>query len=324
MKTKMLGILLLSVACVFANAHAGGDATASPQASAQMVPAAELKFGAVTGEPEGLSSQQVTDLKSGAVFKVYFDDASVDVAKRSVPVLAAFYREIAPLVAMRPDAVDWSSVLFARNADDLVLTRKVEETLWRVNVAADGELGPDGIKTLYVTIPHEQTHATQEDHGLMGLPRWFSEGQASWVESRIADRWKPELARDRREQLTAAVASAKQPLALGQWGGFQPKPEAILRQLTPEQRAQVEKDPTSLPPGPYTFTEADYTQDESNTLARYGGSLALFERIDQQAGREALQAWFKAVREAGPKMTNDKLTELALQHTKVDITADLK
>lgn len=322
MRAKILGITLVCAAFMFTNVHAGNAARSAPRVAAEPVPAEELRFDAIASEPEGLSSQQVTDLKSGAVFKVYFDEASAKVAKRSAPVLAAFYREIAALVAAKPDAVKWHAVLFARNADNLILTRKEGETLWRVDVGADGELDQAGIKRLYATIPHEQTHATQGNE--LGMLRWFTEGQASWAESQVTRQWNPELARMKREELAAAVKTSNQPLALGRWGGMSVKPEAIARQLTPEQRERQRKDPTWSPPGPFSFNDDDLVSDESNTEARYGGSLALFERIDRQAGREALLAWFEAVRGADSKLNNSKLAALALQYTRMDIAADLK
>lgn len=318
MKGIFAGIMLL-LSPAFANAFPG--AADRTQAIALPVPVRELDIAPVASEPEGLSSLAVTDRKSGAKFKVYFDAASSHVAKQSIPILAAFYREIAPLVAFEPAKVEWFPVLFARNAEALVLTRKPGETLWKIDVAADGRLSLGGVQTLYHVIPHEQVHGTQH----MGLPRWFSEGQATWAGLLITERWKPELAREIRAKRTAALESAKQPLALAKWGGFQPKLEAILRQLTPEQRAQYEKDPATVSlSGAFTFDENDYTQDESNTLARYGASLALFERIEKQAGREALLAWFKAVQQAGKQVSSKQLAALALQHTKVDIAADLK
>ena len=324
MKGIFVGVML-SLSPAFANAFP--SAVDRAEALAFPVPARELEIAPVASEPEGLSSLAVTDRKSDAKFKVYFDAASSQVAQQSIPILAAFYREIASLVVFEPAKVEWAPVLFARNAEVLVLTRKPGETLWKIDVAADGRLSPDGVKTLYQVIPHEQVHSTQHigHTNIVGLPRWFSEGQATWAGLLITQRWTPELARETRAKRTAAFASAKLPLALVKWGGFQPKLEAILRQLTPDQRAQYEKDPSTVSlSGAFTFEENDYTQDESNTLARYGASLALFDRIDKQAGREALLVWFKAVQQAGKQVTSEQLAALALQHTKIDIAAELK
>lgn len=327
MEARIATGLLLLVSSAFANVFAGMNDHVQAQTIAQAVPAQELEIAPVVREPEDLSSLTVTDRKSGSVFKVYFDNASSQVAKESIPALASFYREIATLVAVEPAKIEWDAVLFARNAEALMLTRKPGETLWKIDVAADGRLSQDGVKTLYQILPHEQVHSTQDiGHDLMiGLPRWFSEGQATWAGLQITQRWKPELAREERAKRAAALESAKQPLALAQWGGFRPKPEAILRQLTPEQRAQAVKDPASVSlSGSFTFNENDFAQDESNMLARYGASLALFERIDKEAGRDALLAWFKAIQQAGKQVNSEQLAALALQYTKVDIAADLK
>lgn len=310
---------LLLTAPVASNERDSTAVTASP------VAAAELAIGPVMHEAEGLSSLTTKDRDTGANFKVYFDNPSAKIARQSIPTLAAFYREVAELVMVNPADVHWGAVLFARNADALILTRKPGESVWKVNVEPDGSLGRSGIRTLFVTVPHEQTHATQHvGHDAIDLPRWFAEGQASWVELQVATRWKPALAKERRAQLASALASSKEPVALSQWGGFRPKPEAILRQLTPEQRKRFLEDPSSVKLlRTFHFNDDDFAQDESNTLARYGASLAVFERIDKQAGRKALMAWFQAIRQAKPPVNSDQLAALALEYVKIDIKADL-
>jgi hypothetical protein len=327
MATRVLVILALCIASCLAS---GAGAQVRPghgvAASAHAVPAEDLDIGPVTAEADRLSSRTVVDRGTGASFKVFFDPASEPAARGSIPVLAAFYRQVAELVAVDPAKVSWGSVLFARNAEDLLLTREEGLTLWRVDVAADGQPSEAGIKTLYQVVPHEQVHATQGlGHDPMGLARWFAEGQATWAGLQVTAQWRPDLARAERAHRAAALASAKQPLALAQWGGVHPKREAILRQLTPEQRAQFEKDPASVSlSGTFSFNEDDFEQDESNSLARYGASLAVFERIDAGAGRAAVLDWFRAVQEAGARVDSKRIAALASSATGIDITRDLQ
>lgn len=326
MRIRTIAGLIFVALFICQSASASSNDQSPDSATAVPVPEAQLKISPVSKEPDALSSLTVTDLKSKATFKVYFDNTSERIARQSVPTLAAFYRQVAALVVIDPADVDWHAVVFARNAESLILTRKPGESVWRVDVGGDGQLSTDGIKTLYITMPHEQTHATQNVwQDATGLPRWFDEGQASWVELQVVALWKPALAKEQREKLASALKDAKQPVALAQWGGVHPKPEAILRQLTPEQRAQFLKNPSSIQLSrAFAFKDGDFVSDESNTLARYGASLALFERIDKQAGRDALIAWFVAVQRAGKHISSKELATLSLEHTKIDITADLE
>ncbi|MBW8312630.1 MAG: hypothetical protein K0M64_11435 [Rhizobium sp.] len=98
------------------------------------------------------------------------------------------------------------------------------------------------------------------------------------------------------------------------------KPEAILRQLTPEQRRRMETDPSYSPPGPFSFTSEDLVSDESNTAARYAASLAILDEVEAQAGQEAMRAWIAEVaRLPNPKETED-IVRLAKEVAGVDIS----
>src|SRR5690606_41561655 len=50
----------------------------------------------------------------------------------ALPILAGFYRNIADLVAVDPATVPWADVLFARDADDLLIDRKEGRVIWRI------------------------------------------------------------------------------------------------------------------------------------------------------------------------------------------------
>lgn len=307
--------LLLSVLLAVVPPAMAGAARGEP------VPAAELRVGAPAAESDGLSSLRVEDAVAGNTFDVLFDGASEQAARDAIPVLAAYYRQLAGLLALDPRDIRWSGVLFARNADGLVLERQADRVIWRVDVAADGRPSAAGRQMLGRTLPHEQVHATQKTSGHDG-PRWFDEGQAEWAGLQVVAAWDPAAAAEMRAQRQEALAKAGPAVALSRWGGIQPRPEAILRQLTPAQREQFLKDPASVP-GPFHFQPGDLVSDESNMEARYAASLALFDDIERRAGRDALQAWFRAVREAGAA-DGGTIAGLARQATGIDVAEALR
>lgn len=280
--------------------------------------AGELEVSSPIQERQGLKSFAVTDRVAGAKFKVYFDAASASAAKDSIPILASMYRDLSNFADISPDKVKWDDVLFARNSDGLVVANKP----WDMDVDADGRLSEEGTRSLYVTIPHEQTHATQDR--IQKIPRWYAEGQATWVGILATEKRAPESARAERDRLTAALKESTTPVALHSWGGLIVKKEAFIRQMTPEQRIKFEKDSILPLGGHWKFGPDDMISDESNTTARYAAAFKIFERIERESDRKALQAWFKAVREAKTPITNDVLVSLAMTHTKVDISNDIK
>lgn len=282
------------------------------------ITAGELDISSPILEHQGLKSFAVTDIVTGAKFKVYFDAASEIAAKEAIPILASMYRDVAQLLDLPADQIKWFDVMLARNSHKLVVANKP----WDIDVDAKGRLNSRGLDALYKTIPHEQVHSTQS--GIAKIPRWYTEGQATWVEIRVAEKWAPELALAARKRQAEALAESKTPLALNSWGGIVVKKEAILRQITPEQRAKFEKD--SIPPsgGHFFFRPEDTISDESNSTARYAASFGIFALIEKKAGLDALQAWFKAVRETEAPITNDALVASAKTHTKIDISDDIK
>lgn len=310
---------------------AASSVCADPQTGPNFVSGGDGRANRVSGTSEDLdispSAQERQSLKSfsiagrdsGARFKVYFDAASEKAAKHSIPAIAWIYTEVSRLTGVPADKIKWDDVLFARNSDALVVANKP----WDIDVGADGQLSEKGIQALYRTIPHEQTHTTQD--GLEKIPRWYSEGQATWVQIRFAESWAPKLARTERSKLMMALKDAQTPVSLHSWGGVVVKKEAFLRQMTPEQKEKFEKD-SILPSGGghWKFGPEDMISDESNSTARYAASFKIFERIEKEAGLDALQAWFKAVREAKTPLTNDLLMSLAKTHTKIDISNDIK
>lgn len=111
----------------------------------------------------------------------------------------------------------------------------------------------------------------------------------------VTKRWNSQLAGSMREEYKNERTKVSIPLNLTGWGGKIVKRDAILRQVTPEVRESMEKDPTFVPPGPFNFQPSDVISDESNTIARYDAARELFEQLDKRAGRKSLQNWLKGV-----------------------------
>ena len=262
------------------------------------------------------------DFSNGAVFVVYYDAVSKRSAEESIPTLAAFYREIATITAVDAGKVNWFSVVFT-TTEKYVPPRSGSEVRWKVLVNETGKLGIQGVKDLFETIPHEQTHSVELTF-IPSSPRWFSEGLATWVGLMVTEQWNPQLARSMREQYKNERAKLTAPLNLSGWGGVIVKREAILRQVTPEVRARMEKDPTFMPPGPFSFQEGDAISDESNTIARYDGARELFDELDKRAGRKRLRSWLKSVWELGAALNTNEITFQIREQLNVKIMESLR
>jgi hypothetical protein len=197
------------------------------------------------------------------------------------------------------------------------------EERWAVTVSETGRLSTQGIKDLYQTIPHEQTHRVEKTF-VPTSPRWFTEGLATWVGLLITERSNPELAGHTLAEFERERKKVNAPLNLTRWGGLIVKKEAILRQVTPEVRERMEKDPTFSPPGPFNFVKDDFINDESNTLARYTASRELFDELDKRAGRKRLQNWLRSIWENGAAINTKDATAQISKQLNIDITERLK
>ena len=251
----------------------------------------QLKVVSIRGTLGSLPVLRVVDVRSGMVFRVYHDSASAGTARASVQDLADMYGHIASLVAFDPGAVDWAAVVFSRDsaARGPSFSREVR---WLIRTDSMGRLTAEGEQMLYVVLPHEQVHAVHSTYGL-GLPRWFAEGQATWAGLAVSDRIRPRFAAARRAEHTANRGTGE--VGLSSWGSVQPKREAILRQVTPDERTRMQSDPGYAPAGPFTFGPGDFLSDESGMPARYAAALAVFDDLARTPGEERLRAWFRAI-----------------------------
>jgi hypothetical protein len=260
-----------------------------------------------------------TEIKDhGLSFVVYSGQGDISTVKNNSGLLSIVYRSLASSIGVEPGTVKWSEIVFTRDENYVPPRDKEAVVRWSVPLSKTGVLESIGREQLFSTIPHEQVHAIQSPFG--EIPRWFSEGMAEWAGLKATKLVAPDLYVKRKEQLGAAMKSATTPLALKSWGGVKPKPEAILRQLTPEQKRRMASDPGYFPPGPFTFGPDDFISDESNTLARYAASLQVFEGVEQASSIEGMRAWFQSVRSLpSPKKTSD-IVRLAKETTGVDIS----
>ena len=268
---------------------------------------------------EQLTATEIKDRELS--FLVYSKPSDVLIVKNNSAPLILAYRSLAGSIGVDPSSVKWSEVVLTRDENYTPPRDKEEVVRWPVPLTSTGMLESLGREQLFSTIPHEQVHAIQKVFG--ELPRWFSEGMAEWAGLRATKLVAPTLYEKRKKQLDAALELSTTPAALKSWGSVKPKPEAILRQLTPEQKQRMASEPGYFPPGPFTFGPDDFISDESNTLARYAASLRVFEEIERSSSLEAMQTWFDAIRDLpSPKQTSD-IVRLAKDATGVDISGTI-
>ena len=268
---------------------------------------------------EQLTATEIKDRE--LAFLVYSEPSDVLIVKNNSAPLILAYRSLAGSIGVDPSSVKWSEVVLTRDENYTPPRDKEEVVRWPVPLTSTGMLESLGREQLFSTIPHEQVHAIQKVFG--ELPRWFSEGMAEWAGLRATKLVAPTLYEKRKKQLDAALELSTTPAALKSWGSVKPKPEAIIRQLTPEQKQRMASEPGYFPPGPFTFGPDDFISDESNTLARYAASLRVFEEIERSSSLEAMQTWFDAIRDLpSPKQTSD-IVRLAKDATGVDISGTI-
>jgi hypothetical protein len=304
----------------------GGSALASvpqPALPADISRFAErLIVAKVRSTPNDLPAYQLVDRASGAVLRVYYAPATQRLAEEHLAYLGWMITEVARRAEAEPGAVIWDEVVFT--ADPAYAPpRAGGQPRWSVLASAEGRLTDEGLQMLFQTLPHEQVHAVQRAYHAR-LPRWFSEGQASWIEQQVSRQIQPDLAAQGRQMLMDALRAATPPVNLSGWGSVIVRQEALLRQLSDEDRARLEADPAFSPSGPFTFGPDDYVSDESNTGARYGAALALFEELERQAGAQAMAAWHRAIWADEQAADTARIIELAKEHLEQDIEPRLR
>lgn len=248
--------------------------------------------------PGDLPAIRVISTSTGAHMLVYYDAISEPAARARAACfgaqLALLEREVGD---DRRDA-EWDSVVFT-TADDYAPPRGDNVvTRWVILTTEQGQLSEAAERLILSTMPHEQMHEYQTRAGAK-LPRWFSEGHATWVGLKVLAQLDPSRAVVERLKRENDLAASTQSLMLGEWGGLQPKPEAILRQLSPEDRIRFLNDPTFKAQGAFTFGPDDMIGDESNSLARYGAAWKIFLGLEERHGAVAVHAWVSEMTQTG-------------------------
>lgn len=281
--------------------HAGAPAPSAPAlpalqaaCSADARPDAALPNVQVRAMPAAADDLPYIEAQSRATnarVRIYHDPDLADAAASKAACFMGMLDLLPPLVPEARAQRTWSPMVITRRAN-YIPPKRDGELRW-VNEFDAGGWSPRAIDFLVSVMPHEETHLVQGDRR-RDLPRWFEEGHADWVGLQVSAMVSPGSARSKREQRARDFRSLA--IAhLGAWGGLQVKPEAVERQLSPEDRARRAQDPSYNPPGPFRFTREDLVEDNGNEAGRYGAALALFEGLEARHGRPAVQAWASAV-----------------------------
>lgn len=228
--------------------------------------------------------------RSGAWMNVYFDDEAQQIASARATCLggqiALLEREMGDT---RADA-HWDDVVFTSQRAYAPPRGQGVATRWLVHTPDGGAISAEAQTMISLTLPHEQAHSYQSHAGAR-LPRWFSEGHATWAGLKVTAMIDPEIAATDGSKHEDELAAGSRPLALGEWGSVRPKREAILRQLTPEDRRRAEVDPSFMPSGSFQFGPDDLIGDESNSAARYAGAWKIFLGLEERHGADEVRAW---------------------------------
>ena len=261
------------------------------------------------GEPMGMQGVEVIELPDGegayrmlrveadggAHMLVYFDAASEPMARSRAPCLGAQLNLLREELGDTRIRAEWESVVFTADHAYVPPRGADVRTRWLVHTVPEQLEGgvtafSDPQRKVLRVIPHEQVHHFQARDEAR-TPRWFAEGHANWVEVRVADRLKEGEGQASRAETLAKLGTANGPVNLAAWQMVRPKREAIMRQVSAEDRARMEADPDYTPKGSFTFTMDDLEGDESNMLARYAASLLVFEELEERHGADKVRDW---------------------------------
>lgn len=269
-----------------------------------------LETSDIPGTDNDLPSIRVTDRASGSFMHVYYQPAYEAAARARAVCLGQEIGLLREALGDERRNVEWFAVVFADQ--DYVPPRRGEQARWL------SPAEPQRDVFISQTMPHEQVHAFQARAGATA-PRWFHEGQAVWVASKIIPVIRPDLGRTEARGREAALADLEGTPALAAWGGIRVKREAFRRQVSPELQARMDADPSFSPPGPFRFGPDDLESDERNTAGRYAAAGKLFADLEARHGAAAVRDWARAVTEAGGRISNEDVIASALHWFGEDI-----
>ncbi len=265
----------------------GRAACAAPAGAHPGVPGITVE--AVAARSGDLPYLHITDRESGGSMNAYYDPGAERAAWARASCLGAQIRLLHAETGGVWRNARWSSVVFTPRAD-YIPPRSASEERWRIATAPDGALTPAGQHMTVVVMPHEQVHGFQQRVGAQ-TPRWFHEGHAVWISRKVIAVLTPAEGRADAFKGARALEASTEPVALARWGGMQVKPEAILRQVSAEEREKIKADPHYTPAGPFSFGPGDMVSDESNTPARYEAAWRVFASLEAAHGAARVESW---------------------------------
>jgi hypothetical protein len=250
----------------------------------------------------------------GAFMNVYFDEQSEVGARRYAGCLGVQLTLLTRELFDEREGAQWASVVFTSDRGYAPPRGADVKTRWVILTSPDA---PDELKPrpmVFETLPHEQVHDFQSRNGAID-PLWFAEGHATWLGLRVTAMLDPEAARKNRAERLAELRSTKGPVNLAGWGQRRIKRDAILRQLSPEDRAKIEADPSYIPRGgAFTFTIDDFETDESMSGARYAAALLVFEGLERRHGAKKVSEWAREVTSQSGEVSESYLRSSIRQH----------
>lgn len=258
--------------------------------------------------------------RQGAFMHVYFDEKSEADARRYAGCLGTQLNLLATELLDERNGAQWASVVFTADLKYIPPRGEMAKTRWVIFTDPNALEGQRPRPMVIETLPHEQVHDFQSRNGAI-TPLWSSEGHATWAGLRITGMLDPEAARLDREERLSELGAAEGPVNLGGWGQRRVKREAILRQVSTEDRARMESDPQLVPKGgSYTFTMDDFESDESMAGVRYAAALLMFEGLEKRHGAEQVRRWVLDVTSATGDMTEDQLATSVKMHFGEDLS----
>lgn len=270
-------------------------------------------------QPDGnFASLRLESEASGGWMRVYFDAGSERAARSRAACLGAQIALLEEQLADDRRDARWDDVIFTTDATYAPPRGDEVQNRWIIHAAADGSLDEGDEDLITTVIPHEQVHEYQKRAAPVG-PRWFREGHASWVGFKVALQLAPDRAARVIAEREAAIADVSESLALGHWGGLQVRPEAILRQLSFEDRARKLADPTFQPNGTFQFGPGDVISDEGNATARYAAAWRIFVDLEAKHGADAVRGWANDLTSIPERLTNEQVVDLARERFGEDL-----
>ena len=321
----LLGIVVACAGCATGpTMMTAGAARNDIEAACRALPGEQpvIKGISVRDEPSAtgdLAAMRVTSEATGAFMRIYYDTGSERIARARAACLGAQLPMIERETRDTRRGAEWSSAVFTQNTAYIPPRGEGVKQRWQVDVQPDGNLSPLGRVMVVHTIPHEQVHAYQTRAGARP-PRWVAEGHASWIQSRIARLLNPAIARTQHQLRMDDAAKGEGPLNLAQWGSRRPKREALLRQVSPEDRARMEADLTFNPTGMFTFTPEDFEGDTTNTSGQYLAAEAVFSGLESRHGAEKVRTWMSELTASSNRITPPSLAESVKRNFGEDVS----